>query len=197
MKKPLSGEDIKRIFSVKPLIMDTKELNPTIEKLAKSINKKGALANQKYKTFPYWTIEANPAQVLQEYPHLIVLTDVTPDGGTNIKLLKIELDSGRSVFQRTMRKMIEMTGYGLLLCPAAHRFDKFKEAYTTVAKTEKIVTDGIYLGLVSDVMEQGILGPTFTSVSGDKVIFSPDKTPVRDADGELTETPVHGSPTQS
>jgi hypothetical protein len=195
MRKQLSEDDIKRIFSirkqkkpkilqvkiVKPIIMNPKKIDKTIRKLATAIKKNGALANQKYKTFPYWDIEATRAEIKWEYPHLIVLTDVTPDTDISIKLLKVELDPGWPVFKRVMRKMIGMTGYGLLLCPAVNRFEKFIKAYKTVAKTEKIVTDGIYLGLTSDVLMQGILGPTFTSLSGSRVQFHPRETPVQGA----------------
>jgi hypothetical protein len=176
MKKQLTDDVIRSIFSKRrrkrAKRLTGKELRRNVTQLRAAINRNASFSNQKIPVYPYWLIDCHPDQRLQEYTHLIVLPNATPDGETRIKLLKIELDSGNRIPRSLMKKMVGLTGYGLVLCPAVNRFDKFIKAYKSVAQTEKIVTDGIYFGLTSDVLEQGILGPTFTSLNGTSVIFS-------------------------
>jgi hypothetical protein len=173
MKEQLSQEDIRRIFSrggstkqhIKPKQLKAKQLRERIGILRTAIRKNGAIDNDIKNVIPYWSIVAPRSELLRDYPHLIVRTKATTDGETMIGLLKVEMDSGRRQPKCVMEKMIELTGHGLVLCPTGDRIFKFIKASRAVAQTED-KTDGIYFGLIEDVLQHGLFGPIFIASDG-------------------------------
>ena len=145
-------------------------LRRNVAEVRSAINRNAAVAGYSCDTHPFWNIDLERYERAREYPHIIVCTNLSADDNT-IKLLKVELDSGSRVPKPLMNKMARMTGSGLLLCPTTTRFDKFIAAFKAIVETTKVTSDGIYLGLTKDVLEHGLVGPTFVAMDGTEIVF--------------------------
>ncbi|MBI5847224.1 MAG: hypothetical protein HZB31_04625 [Nitrospirae bacterium] len=148
------------------------KLQKEVMKVAKVV--KVSSVSQKIRCISYsiWTIDMCEPDRTLEYPHLTVMTDISPDGKTHIRLLKIEIDT-LWARKKILRKMLGMPGLGVLLCDKRSRIEQLIEAYPSVAMEAKIISDGVYFALHREFLMGGLFKTTFRATDGQEVKFLP------------------------
>lgn len=141
--------------------------------VATAIRKNAKEMGHTCKVLHSWAIDLSYTAKNAKYPHLIVLTSICLGVNATTKLIKIEFDDCDRSPMDLMKGMIRSSGYAVVLCPEGCRFNKHISAYRTLEKTDMIVTDGIFFGMTEEVLQNGIMGTTFTALDGARVRFEP------------------------
>lgn len=156
----------------KPQTPRADKLQNRVMLIANAVKQSNARLKHKCEIYPFWNIDVEQSERRANYPHLIVITDISPDGKTHAKLLKIELDS-RWPSKKVLQKMLRMSGLGVLLCSSNHRIEQLRKMYPAVVKETKVVSDGLYFALFHEFWRSGLFDTIFKAADGRKVNFMP------------------------
>ncbi len=144
-----------------------------VKKVAAAIRRDKAQFLKRCYFYPYWVIDVCATERKKCYADLTVSTDlISTDGKTQVTYLKIEIDE-YSDFKRLIRKMMRMTGTGIVLSATTYRINKLLKAYIALLGKEKMVADGIFFGLINDFIRGGLLATTFWTLDGTTLHFQP------------------------
>jgi hypothetical protein len=144
---------------------------PKLVKIVKKAIKQNCEGLHRCIVYGDWEIDISEDVRKAEYSHLIMLTDISLG---SIKLIRIELGDLTDSRVELMRKMMRMTGYGIVLCLESERNKKLIRTYRRLRKEgEKVIADGILFCLLKDFLECSILETTFKSTDGGIMQFLP------------------------
>jgi len=112
---------------------------------------KATKGHTKCNIYPYGDIEVTAEEQKYGYPDLTVQTNLRGTDGRHVIYIKIEVDDYNDRLNFLAKKMMRMTGTGIVLCPTKKRIESLMNEFLTLQQgEEKVRTDGVLFGVLKD-----------------------------------------------
>jgi hypothetical protein len=157
--KPFTPSDYVREVCVRKIKRILKQDNPEMKR--------------KLYMYSFWTLNVSRQELKESYADLTVECDLIGTDNRHVRWLNIQLDNGRSWPKVLARKMLTLTGTGIVLSPADWRINDIMKAMSRVVDVE-IKTDGVIFSRFKEFYAGGLLRTSFKTPEGTTLQFQPN-----------------------
>jgi hypothetical protein len=144
-----------------------------VRKIKKILNRDNPKMKSELPMYSFWTINVSRQELKESYADLTIQCDLIGTDNRHVRYLKIQLDNGRSWAKFLARKMLTMTGTGIVLSPANWRIKDIIKAMSRVVDVE-IKTDGVIFSRFIEFYAGGLLRTSFKTPEGTTLQFQPN-----------------------